>query len=340
MKASQTALMVSLGILLTANCTSNKVEPEIRTYLTAAIDSIETNALMSPNVDWDQVRTEAFKKAAGMKTTQETYDIIISVLAELDDNHSFLQKNDVNLSYANNTGNTRRSPYQSRMSIEYGLHEREGKTFARIFVPQGLRDNVFAQNLQDKIYEMQQSNPSGWIVDLRGNAGGNMWPMLAGIGPLVGESPLGGGQKGNGDSDAYKYDKGKAIYVDFGGNERTLSEATEKVQLLPDEVPVAFLIDRDTGSSGEALAVIFNGRANTRSFGEDTYGASTSTRGIKLSDGLNIVLAVATFQDRHGNLYLNGVSPDVEIPIGDEMLPPDNDPVIDKALDWLSASNN
>ena len=31
----------------------------------------------------------------------------------------------------------------------------------------------------------------GWIVDLRGNTGGNMWPMVAGVGPVLGNGVAG-----------------------------------------------------------------------------------------------------------------------------------------------------
>ena len=31
----------------------------------------------------------------------------------------------------------------------------------------------------------------GWIVDLRGNFGGNMWPMLLSVEPLIGNGTLG-----------------------------------------------------------------------------------------------------------------------------------------------------
>nr|WP_321232773.1 S41 family peptidase [uncultured Psychroserpens sp.] len=335
MRILKEILVLTTILILIFSCKKNEINPEVRNYLITAIDSIQTNALTSSDVDWETVRAKALNDAKGLTKTNETYDIIVSVLGKLDDNHSFLQKNNANLSYANNKGNKRRSPYGSRMQIEYGLHQREGKTFARIFVPQGLRDNTFAQSLQDRLFEMQQSNPCGWVVDLRGNGGGNMWPMLAGVGPLVGDNPLGGGQKGNGETDGYLYDNGKAIYVDFNGNKKLLAEATERIEILSDDIPVAFLIDRGTGSSGEAMAVIFKGRKNTKAFGEKTYGASTSTRGIKLSDSLNIVLAVATFQDRNKNIYLNGVAPDVEIPIGDEMELPEDDPVINEALNWL-----
>ena len=38
--------------------------------------------------------------------------------------------------------------------------------------------------------------------------------------------------------------------------------------------PVAVLIDRDTGSSGEGIAIAFQGRPDTRFCGELTYGAA------------------------------------------------------------------
>ena len=328
-------IVVLILTLVVFSCKQNSLSPEIETYLISAIDSIQNNALMSPNVDWEIVKRETLEKAEGLKTTEQTYTLLKSILEKLDDNHSFLQKNSKNISYPNNKEKKEPSPYGSRMKIEHGLHQKGGKTFARIFVPQGMRGNKFAQDLQDRIFEMQSNNPCGWIIDLRGNGGGNMWPMLAGIGPLVGSNPLGGSEDGKGQKDFYKYEKGKAIYVGIDGKEESWAQAEEKVERLSDDIPVAFLIDRGTASSGEALAVIFKGRKNSKSFGEKTHGASTSTRGIKLTDSLNLVIAISTFQDRDGNLYLDGVDPDMKIPVGKEMLLPENDPLIDNALNWL-----
>ncbi len=42
-----------------------------------------------------------------------------------------------------------------------------------------------------KIAEQDSKNLLGWIVDLRWNSGGNMWPMIAGIGPLLGNGTYG-----------------------------------------------------------------------------------------------------------------------------------------------------
>lgn len=334
-------ILIAVLVLSIWGCNQKpKISAEIETYLISAIDSIQVNALMSPNMDWEKVKRESLEKAEGLETTEQTYPIIKSILEKLNDNHSFLQKGGKNLSYPNNKEKREPSPYGSRMQIEYGLHNKDGKTFARIFVPQGMRGNEFAQNLQDRIFEMQSSNPCGWIVDLRGNGGGNMWPMLAGIGPLVGSNPLGGSENGRGQKDFYKYDNGKAVYTGVDGKEESWAQADQKVKVLSEDIPIAFLIDRGTASSGEALSVIFKGRKNSKSFGEKTYGASTSTRGILLSDSLNLVIAISTFQDRNGNLYLNGVEPEMEIPVGEEMVLPENDPLVESALNWLNENCN
>lgn len=39
--------------------------------------------------------------------------------------------------------------------------------------------------------ELDAPDLVGWIVDLRGNGGGNMWPMIAGVGPVLGEGTAG-----------------------------------------------------------------------------------------------------------------------------------------------------
>ncbi|MDQ3856296.1 MAG: PDZ domain-containing protein, partial [Chloroflexota bacterium] len=50
---------------------------------------------------------------------------------------------------------------------------------------------AYAEATQRHIRALREHGAHGWIVDLRRNTGGNMWPMLAGVGPLVGEGVLG-----------------------------------------------------------------------------------------------------------------------------------------------------
>ncbi len=52
--------------------------------------------------------------------------------------------------------------------------------------------HLYASNLQTLIRGTDARNPCGWVLDLRENTGGNIWPMLAGLGPLIGDGIIGG----------------------------------------------------------------------------------------------------------------------------------------------------
>jgi len=67
----------------------------------------------------------------------------------------------------------------------------------------------YAERVQTLIRELDQDHISGWIVDIRLNNGGNMWPMLAGIGPILGEGKVGRMISSSG-SFEFEYRKGGA----------------------------------------------------------------------------------------------------------------------------------
>jgi C-terminal processing protease CtpA/Prc len=95
------------------------------------------------------------------------------------------------------------------------------------------------------------------------------------------------------------------------------------------------LIDRETGSSGELIAIAFRGRSDARFFGEATFGAASSTFPYALSDGAQIFLVTGTMVDKKGNEYPDGIVPDQEIL--SESTITTADPVIRVAAQWLSS---
>ncbi len=76
---------------------------------------------------------------------------------------------------------------------------------------------------------------------------------------------------------------------------------------------VAVLFGPHTASSGEATAISFLGRPDTRSFGLPTYGLSTANAGYRLRDGAVLNLTVATDADRTGHLYGEEIQPDTTV---------------------------
>lgn len=81
------------------------------------------------------------------------------------------------------------------------------------------------------------------------------------------------------------------------------------MEIFPSEVKVAVLMDNLTISSGEATAISFIGRPNTRFFGESTCGLSTVNFTYTLSNGDLFVLTQGTMADRNQNPFGGPITP-------------------------------
>jgi len=172
-----------------------------------------------------------------------------------------------------------------------------------------------------------------WVVDLRGNTGGNMWPMLAGVGPVLGEDTVGYFLDADSVRTGWVYAEGEAR---IGGS--AVNAASPSYRLRSSRPHVAVLTDSLTASSGEAVAVAFRSRPGARSFGEPTWGVSTANAPFLLDDGAVLVLTVSTMVDRDGTVYGEKLPPDEAI-IGEKTGERQTDAVLDRAVEWLSAQS-
>lgn len=164
--------------------------------------------------------------------------------------------------------------------------------------------------LQSRIRTQDESGRCGWIVDLRGNSGGNMWPMLLGLGPLLADSrgadPVGMFISGS-ERQHWAYRDGASW---SGANPRVGSGHTH-YQLRQPGAPVAVLFGPRTASSGEGMVLAFRGRAATRSFGQPSAGLSTGNSSVRLPDGSMLLLTATVMADRHGKGDGGRIAPDV-----------------------------
>jgi carboxyl-terminal processing protease len=333
------------------------------TYLNYVLDLMQQKALHSAEIDWPAVRRETLKRASGAQTTMDTYAAIYFALTQLKEHHSFLKVPD-NLSDSDKQRTTsamnsilgpyRRqypkpldSPFRNREAPSGHLIQYGDLTLALVVIPScGAKHSEWADNLADfqnyadslhKIaVELESGHLDGWIVDLRGNGGGNMWPMLAGIGFVLGEGHLGSFVFPNGNVSDWFYRQGKAM-VKAGGDEIVISEIKEPPLALAKLPPVAVLIDSGTVSSGEAVAISFAGRPLERSFGARTAGFSTSNERVPLSDGATLFLNSAFEADRLHRRYDAGIEPDLSFPEPTDVPTEASDPVIQAAEKWLAS---
>lgn len=162
-----------------------------------------------------------------------------------------------------------------------------------------------ADQLSSDIHGAAPETSCGWIVDLRGNGGGNMYPMLAGLSPLLADGQFGGFVTNSGDTTPLEIaDGGVAV----GDNAGVQAADADKV-----EGPVAVLADDMTGSSGEVTLLAFHGADGVRTFGTPTAGYTSANQTINLYDGTQMLLTAAMLQDRNGDTLAEvPIEPDEE----------------------------
>jgi len=310
---------------------SAAASPEAKAYLNDFLEIVESEAMMREQVDWPQMRKDLRSLTRGAKTTADTYPAIRFCLSALQDRHSRLltpayisgydpvEEEDGSLCPA-----PMLLPEWERLEGDIGYLWLPGHLSFDEESP--LR---FAAEIARAIDSFDGCR--GIVLDLRNNGGGNMWPMLAGLGPLLGAEVVGSFDYLDGSSDIWWYRNSEAGQGDYPG---TKVDPPHQVSFAKD-LPVAILISRWTGSSGEATLVAFLGRPNVRTFGEPTTGLSTGNSSIPLADGAILLLTTSVYADRTGKQYGNRIQPDVLVEPSAKQDTPDA--ALARALEWLQS---
>ena len=280
---------------------------------------MQANSIKRLEIDWNDFRARVFAAAAGAQTISGTYEAIRTAIGLLGDGHS---------SYRTSTGATIFVPTRTCNAVPIvtapTLPGTIGYVRVRSFSGTAQQAVTFATSIQEAIKAADRDDLIGWIVDLRGNGGGNMWPMLAGVGPVLGEGVAGYFIDPVGAEKVWEYEQG-ASRIDGV----VVTQVEAPYRLRRESPRVAVLIDNWVASSGEAAAIAFKQRPATRFFGTPTCGLSTANAGFPLSDGALLILTVSTMADRTRQSYGQSVAPDESIA--------DPTQLVQRAVAWLES---
>jgi len=299
-------------------------------YLDAALAIMRENALNRATIDWPSLRATALGYARGASTAADVHLAVRFAVRELKDRHSYLQSPRVSLALRDAPVANARTGVP--LVAAEGRAIRAGIAYLSVPAFAGgtpAHQVEFAESLKNIIQAHDAAATCGWVVDLRQNSGGNLWPMVAGLGPLLGDGELA----------ASVYPDGRRVGVWYRDGQAGFGEYVQLRVLVPyrpvAERPVAVLLGPGTASSAEVLAVAFRGRPETRSFGAATRGVSAGNRTFALADGASLLLTVAATSDRDGQVFAGPVPPDETVGrVGTD------DPVLSAAVDWLAARDS
>ena len=313
-----------------------------------AIATVQPVAYRSAQVDWEDVEAEMGRLSEGAVDTADLLPAYQTLLSRLGDGHSFLQAPaEVLAAWRERHGDQPfvpdQPPRRQPTSAFVGRGPEEpadlplpgGAVVRRVTLPAFAGGGAAADAYADRLFRQVAAGAGyacGYVVDLRGNTGGNIWPMLIGLSGLLGDGPQGLFRTADGQDISYALMQSGAAVITDGPNAGVVLATAQGWRPMPElaGAPVAVLVDDGTASSGEGVALAFVGRPFTRSFGARTYGVASANEGYALSDGVSLVVTVALMRDPTGATHPDGYAPD-------EAVDPAGEAPVQAALAWLGA---
>ncbi|MFE6894135.1 S41 family peptidase [Streptomyces sp. NPDC057694] len=297
--------------------------PAARTYLSKALSIMEKRSLLRRQVDWSDLRGKAFAQARGARKPADTYRAIESALGALGDRHSTFWD-------PARAKEAMGAPASSFDGLE-GRPLKNGVGYVSLPGVSGSSKtyDAYMRQGRDAVSKANGAGACGWVVDLRPESGGGMWPVLAVAAPILGDGTVGMFVDADGKRSTWKIKDG----VPFLDGTAQGGAATRP--LGDGRLPVAVLTGKRTASAGEAVAVAFRGRQDTRFFGEPTNGLPTGNDAHRLSDGAMLILTEVKDADRTGRIYDEAIPPDEEVIKDPRPSARQEDAVLDAAHSWL-----
>lgn len=261
-------------------------------YVKKAVRIMDKHGIYALGSDWEKAKQEAL--SAKPSSLEEAQEIVIQAGKVAGGKHTYLMTTD---EVTENDTSSWKMPTVKLLenNIAYiklpafSGNAEEGIKYA----------NTVLNDLPDALL--------GVIIDLRGNRGGNMYPMIAAVHRFLPDD----------------------VILKFSSRKRPLSINTFFVMQTvgleiqaPIYCPIALLTDEWTGSSGEAVLICFRGLSNTRTFGSPTAGYCSCNQPFALPGGSQLVLTIGEDIARTGEAFCDDpIAPDVltETPFEDAL---------------------
>ena len=283
-------LILLLTIIVMASCS----DPNAR-YVQKAVRIMDKHGIYAQGADWEKAKQEAL--SAKPSSLEEAQEIVIQAGKVAGGKHTYLMTTD---EVTENDTSSWKMPTVEMLENDMA--------YIKLPAFSGNTDEVI--KYANTVLKVLPDAMQGAIIDLRGNRGGNMYPMIAAVHRFLPDD----------------------VILKFSSRKRPMSINTffvlQSVGLekqAPINCPVALLTDEWTGSSGEAVLICFRGLPNTRTFGSPTAGYCSCNQPFALPGGSQLVLTIGEDIARTGEAFCDD-------PIAPDML---TETPFEEAIEWI-----
>ncbi len=318
-----------------------------QTGAVAVLDSIflraQQTSMYASLIDWDSLRKVVYLKAEGATTVQDLKPAFTALLNGIHDKHGKIIDAKSYATLASFTDFSKLNHPDKRIResetwkvvndtsshFEFKILEDRIGYLKIVGIAPNIDIEKESKKIRSAVIQLSKAKVDQWIIDLRYNGGGNMHPMVAGIGPLIGDGKVGYLKNIKGET-LFDWEISNSNFI-YGGYQAVTLPNKPKFKKQP---KVAVLTSRWTVSSGEIVATCFKGRPNTKFFGEMTGSYTTNNNWENIQDEIILTISTGIFCDRNGTIYEYNIPVDVEIPF-EIIKDTEKDNCVIEAKKWL-----
>lgn len=280
--------MRRIHIFLFATLTIIGCSSPNETYVRNAIQQMDRKGLYAEGEEWEAMKKEALSQ--NPETLEEAQAIINKAAKVAGGKHSYLLPAD--------KAQAREKRSNEEVSPTVTIRE-DGICIIHLPAFAGDDENClrYARTVLDSISDTVK----GVCIDLRGNHGGNMYPMIAAVHRFLPDDIL------------LKFKMRRRFRSVMPINKEFVANLVGVEIESRINCPVAILTDEETASSGEAVLLCFRGLDNARVFGSPTAGYASANESIIFYNGSILALTVSCDIARTGEIFCDDpIIPDVE----------------------------
>ncbi|MFD2587961.1 S41 family peptidase [Croceitalea marina] len=317
-------------------------------FLDSTFAIIKRHGLYKDKLDWENIHDTYYKPNVKKDSLEAIFSVFSEIFNTMEDKHSMMWHGKILYSATidfNDTlpeaKETLREAYKTGEAV---LMAKRIEDYGYIRIPYLRSSDDFeeevakSQEIQDMICDIYSDDIKGWILDLRLNGGGDMFPMISGIQQFLGEGTF---------ASVLEQHKTTDWYIKDGGVYYDKDRAAElKNYCLPKNLinaKVAVLTSQFTASSGEITGLAFKGRPNTIFIGERSKGLMTANEVYSLPFGEGIeplgiilTLSIGYEQDRNNN-QMSFLRPDIYLFEDDNFHELEKDKKVIEAIKWFKS---
>lgn len=295
---------------------------------------IRTNHVEAPNADWNHLAKLTEETLSNATSKQDSIMAVVDIFAELNDVHSTITVDGQTYGFYNPVSDSvyaliapMLSLSQTQQGVVFDTLLADNIAYLRIPSIMAWGDdaiNSYALQVQQTLCTTLDADPDALIIDLRLNTGGNMYPMLAGLWPILGDETVLYTMFPNGEPQFIWFLKKGNLYARDGVQtsfQNQITNVEPACKKANQSIKVYVLVGPLTASSGQATAVALMGRPNTLFIGEPTAdGYITANNYYPIGEHIQLNLSSAYIADRNKVAYPRIFLPQVYVLGGDNFL--------------------